>query len=75
MEKIKDYFGKTFTSAQAGMWFDKTKWIDGRDLKDYNEDLQKAYKQIEEANGYVIGMPVYCYSVSGVLKNFLDINE
>ncbi len=48
-------------------------FCDGRDLKNYNEDLQKAYKLMEEANGYVIGMPVYCYSVSGVLKNFLDI--
>ena len=51
----------------------KLEFCDGRDLKDYNQDLQQAYKQIESANGYVIGMPVYCYSVSGVLKNFLDI--
>ena len=48
-------------------------FCDGRDRNQYNEDLQKAYKLMEEANGYVIGMPVYCYSVSGVLKNFLDI--
>ena len=48
-------------------------FCDGRDLKEYNQDLQNVYKQIESANGYVIGMPVYCYSVSGVLKNFLDI--
>jgi len=48
-------------------------FCDGRDLKDYNQDLQQAYKLMESANGYIIGMPVYCYSVSGVLKNFLDI--
>lgn len=48
-------------------------FCDGRELKDYNKDLQNAYKLMEEAKGYVIGMPVYCYSVSGVLKNFLDI--
>ena len=51
----------------------KLEFCDGRDLKNYNEDLQKAYKLIESASGYIIGMPVYCYSVSGVLKNFLDI--
>ena len=51
----------------------KLEFCDGRDLKEYNQDLQQAYKLIESANGYVIGMPVYCYSVSGVLKNFLDI--
>ena len=28
---------------------------------------------MESVKGYIIGMPVYCYSVSGVLKNFLDI--
>ena len=51
----------------------KLEFCDGRDLKEYNQDLQNAYKLIESASGYVIGMPVYCYSVSGVLKNFLDI--
>lgn len=48
-------------------------FCDGRDLKDYNSDLQNAYNLMKEAQGYVIGMPVYCYSVSGPLKNFLDI--
>ena len=51
----------------------KLEFCDGRDLKDYNQDLQNAYKLMQEAKGYIIGMPVYCYSVSGVLKNFLDI--
>ena len=51
----------------------KLEFCNGRELKDYNEDLQNAYKLMESANGYIIGMPVYCYSVSGVLKNFLDI--
>ena len=51
----------------------KLEFCDGRDLKEYNQDLQNAYKLIESAGGYIIGMPVYCYSVSGVLKNFLDI--
>ena len=48
-------------------------FCDGRDLKEYNQDLQNAYRLMESAKAYIIGMPVYCYSVSGVLKNFLDI--
>lgn len=48
-------------------------FCDGRKIEEYNLDLQKAYKLIKSAKGYIIGMPVYCYSLSGVLKNFLDI--
>ncbi len=48
-------------------------FCDGRDLEKYNKDLQKAYEIMGKSSGYVVGMPVYCYSVSGVLKNFLDI--
>lgn len=48
-------------------------FCDGRKLEEYNQDLQNAYKLMESAKGYIIGMPVYCYSVSGPLKNFLDI--
>ena len=48
-------------------------FCDGRELEKYNKDLQNAYKLLKDASGYIIGMPVYCYSVSGVLKNFLDI--
>ena len=51
----------------------KLQFCDGRDLEKYNEDLQNAYKIMKKSSGYVVGMPVYCYSVSGVLKNFLDI--
>ncbi len=51
----------------------KLEFCDGRDLEEYNEDMQKAHKQIEDADGYLIAMPVYSYSMSGVLKNFLDI--
>ncbi len=51
----------------------KMEFCDGRELKDYSQDLQQAYKTMSEADAYVVGMPVYCYSVSGPLKNFLDI--
>ena len=48
-------------------------FCDGRKLQDYNSDAQKAYKMVDGVDGMIIGMPVYCYSVSGPLKNFIDI--
>ncbi|QPJ63145.1 MAG: NAD(P)H-dependent oxidoreductase [Candidatus Nitronauta litoralis] len=48
-------------------------FCDGRSLAQYNEDTQKAYKKMEDAQGYIWGMPVYCFSVSGPLKNFIDL--
>ncbi len=50
-------------------------FCDGRTLKEYNSDMQSAYSLMESAKAYVFGMPVYCYSVSGVLKNFIDITS
>jgi NAD(P)H-dependent FMN reductase len=51
----------------------KLEFCDGRKIEEYNDDLKNAYELMKSASGYIIGMPVYCYSVSGVLKNFLDI--
>lgn len=48
-------------------------FCDGRDFGEYNETLQDAYKKIEPAEAVIFGMPVYQYSMSGVLKNFIDI--
>ncbi len=48
-------------------------FCDGRPLEEYNNDMQKAYHILKSADAYIIGMPVYQYSVSGPLKNFLDI--
>lgn len=48
-------------------------FCDGRSLSDYNDDLQEAFCKIETARALIFGMPVYCFSVSGVLKNFIDI--
>ncbi len=50
-------------------------FCDGRSLKEYHPDIQKAYQVIDQAPAFVIGMPVYCYSVSGPLKNFIDITS
>ena len=50
-------------------------FCDGRKLQDYNSDTKRAYEMVEEADGLIIGMPVYCYSVSGPLKNLIDITS
>jgi NAD(P)H-dependent FMN reductase len=48
-------------------------WCDGRPLENYNSSLQDAFQRIQAADGAVLASPVYCYSISGVLKNFIDI--
>lgn len=48
-------------------------FCDGRATADYNQDMQEAYSKMGRAKGYIWGMPVYCFSVSGPLKNFIDI--
>lgn len=50
-------------------------FCDGRPLKEYHPEVQQAYQTLEKADAFVIGMPVYCYSVSGPLKNFIDITS
>ncbi|MDD9953849.1 MAG: NAD(P)H-dependent oxidoreductase [Candidatus Woesearchaeota archaeon] len=42
-------------------------------IETYDENTQALYKKLEKAKGYIIGMPVYQYSVSGVVKNFIDL--
>jgi NAD(P)H-dependent FMN reductase len=48
-------------------------FCDGRSLSDYNGDMQRAYRILESADGFIFGMPVYCWSMSGVVKNLIDI--
>lgn len=48
-------------------------FCDGRKLEEYNSDLNEIYKKVEVVEAVIFGMPVYQYSMSGVLKNFLDI--
>ena len=48
-------------------------FCDGRNREDYNADMQKAYRVLESADGFIFGMPVYCWSMSGVVKNLIDI--
>ncbi len=48
-------------------------FCDGRPLAEYNADMQRVYGLMNEADGFIFGMPVYCWSVSGALKNLIDI--
>ncbi|MDQ7009895.1 MAG: NAD(P)H-dependent oxidoreductase [Candidatus Gracilibacteria bacterium] len=48
-------------------------FCNGKDLSEYNKDLQNSFKMMEESESIIFGMPVYQYSMSGVLKNFIDI--
>ncbi|CCQ91762.1 putative NADPH-dependent FMN reductase [Nitrospina gracilis 3/211] len=50
-------------------------FCDSRPLREYNESTQTVHKKLADAQGFVFGMPVYCYSVSGPLKNFIDIHS
>lgn len=44
-----------------------------KDLSEYTPDLQESYKLLEESDSIIFWMPVYQYTMSGVLKNFIDI--
>lgn len=51
-------------------------FCDGRSLTSYFEeypDVRYLHELMETADGYIFGYPVYLYTISGVLKNFLDI--
>lgn len=50
-------------------------FCDGRPLKEYHPEVQQAFQALDESDAFVIGMPVYCYSISGPLKNFIDITS
>jgi NAD(P)H-dependent FMN reductase len=50
-------------------------FCDGRPLKKYHPEVQQAHQAMEKADAFIIGMPVYCYSISGPLKNFIDITS
>jgi FMN reductase len=48
-------------------------FCDARPLADYPDHIQDLFTQIDAADYLVFGFPIYCYSISGVLKNFLDV--
>lgn len=46
---------------------------DDRPLEKYTPDTQKAYKMMKSADAYLFAVPVYAHSVSGAIKNIVDI--
>lgn len=48
-------------------------FCNGRPIEEYNESTQAAYTLMKKADGYIFGMPIYSHSVSGALKNLIDI--
>lgn len=64
---------KGFTTEIIDLQKEQIPFCDGRSLDKYPENIQSIYKRIENSDYTVFGMPVYCYSVSGPLKNFIDI--
>lgn len=60
-----------------------TDWLDLRDTKmefcdarktSYGEDIEAAKSIMDNADGIIFAYGVYCYSIPGVLKNFIDIS-
>lgn len=48
-------------------------FCDGRSLDNYDPFVKNLYGEIKESDYLIFGFPIYCYSISGVMKNFLDI--
>lgn len=48
-------------------------FCNGRPIGKYNNDTQSVYACMDRGNRYVFGMPVYSHSISGALKNLIDI--
>lgn len=51
----------------------KLEFCDGREIQEYNADMQADYQKIRQADIIVFGFPIYHFAVSGVLKNYIDI--
>jgi FMN reductase len=47
-------------------------FCDGRPLNEYPDDTPRVVGQIQAADAYIIGTPIYRGSYSGALKNLLD---
>lgn len=48
-------------------------FADGRDYRDYRGDTLQLVQKIMEADGLVIGTPIFQASIPGALKNILDL--
>lgn len=48
-------------------------FCDGSPLSDYSEDTQKVIDKIMSADAFIIGTPIFQASLTGALKNLLDL--
>lgn len=46
---------------------------DNRPVETYTPDTQRAYRSMKDADAYLFAVPVYAHSVSGAIKNIVDI--
>lgn len=50
-------------------------FYDGRPVEQYNDATKAALEMLKSGSAFIFGMPVYSYSVSGALKNLIDISS
>lgn len=48
-------------------------FADGRDYREYNNDNKMLVESLIEADGIIIGSPIFQASIPGVLKNLFDL--
>lgn len=48
-------------------------FCDGRPIEEYNESTQTVLENIKNADAYLFGSPMYRGSMTGALKNLLDL--
>ena len=48
-------------------------FCDGRNPLEYNEDTNKVINLVSSADFYIIGTPIFQASITGVLKNLIDL--
>ncbi|WP_102693189.1 NADPH-dependent FMN reductase [Rummeliibacillus pycnus] len=68
---IKEFDGK-LEVTQLHLADFEHQFVDGRPFDQYNDDMKKLVKTIEEADGYILATPIFQGSIPGVLKNTFD---
>src|SRR5690349_18571690 len=68
---IKEFDGNLEISQLHLADFDH-QFVDGRPFDQYNDDMKKLVKTLEEADGYILATPIFQGSIPGVLKNTFD---
>lgn len=51
----------------------RLEFADGRRVEQYDQPTQEALRMIRQADGYIFGSPMYRGSVTGALKNLIDL--